>query len=400
MDGEAVNLRKSVDRYRALMMTDSPAFACSSAKVRMWRQSACRAWPFWRDELKGRTKDHRYHEIVADTLGSDFDCRVLVVHDDAGAPVALQPCFLVEQDLTATAPAIFRSVVNCVRRLWPGLLRLRMLMVGCAAGEGHPAAQEHLPVVMQALPEIARKAGAALVVWKDIPACHRASFSTQATRFLRVASMPATRLALGFTSFDDYLARGLSHAMRKNLRRKFRALTASTPIEMTVTTSIAEVVDEAHALYLQVYARAALRFEKLSKEFLLELERRMPDRVRFFFWRQEGRLVAFSLCLVHDGELYDEYLGLDYRVALDLHLYFLTFRDVFSWALSQGLVAYHSTPLNYDPKLHLGFHLAPLDLYVGAAADWAQPLLRLALPWIEPTRAEPVIRKFPNAAEL
>jgi predicted N-acyltransferase len=169
---------------------------------------------------------------------------------------------------------------------------------------------------------------------------------------------------------------------------------------MTVTTDIAGVVDEALGLYLQVYARSSLRFEKLTREYLLDLEKRMPDRVRFFLWRQAGQLIAFSLCFVHGGELYDEYLGLDYRVALDLHLYFVTFRDVLSWALEQGLRAYHSTPLNYDPKLHLGFELTPLDLYVTPTAAWARPLVRLALPWIQPTRAEPVLREFPNANAL
>ncbi|MGB8170163.1 MAG: GNAT family N-acetyltransferase [Chthoniobacteraceae bacterium] len=381
-------------------MTDSPAFECTTGHVRLLPQAECRALPLWTDAFCGLAKDHRYHEIVDDTLGDDFDCRVLVVHDQAGTPVALQPCFFVEQDLMATAPAFVCSAVARLRGVWPRLLRLRMLMIGCAAGEGHPSAPAHRPALIETLPAIARRYGAALVVWKDIPSAHRSTMTALDSRFTRVPSMPSTRLALGYGSFDDYLARALGHSMRKNLRRKFRALAAAPPIEMTVATSIASVVDEAHALYLQVFARSALRFEKLTREFLLELERRMPDRVRFFLWRQQGRLVAFSLCFVHDGELYDEYLGLDYRVALDLHLYFVTFRDVLSWALAQGLRAYHSTPLNYDPKLHLGFHLAPLDLYVAPAADWARSLVRLVLPWIQPTRAEPILREFPNADQL
>jgi hypothetical protein len=381
-------------------MTDSPAFASSTGLVRLLRQAECRALPGWPAAFRGQAKDHRYYEIVEDTLGADFDCRVLVVHDPAGEPVALQPCFFVEQDLVATGPAFVRSAVARLRRVWPRLLRLRMLMIGCAAGEGHLSAPSHLPALIETLPMIARRYRAALIVWKDLPSTHRPALASLSARFVRIASMPATRLALGFASFDDYLARALGHSMRKNLRRKFRALAAAPSIEMTVTTSIAGVVDEAHALYLQVFARSALRFEKLTREFLLDLEKRLPDRVRFFLWRQEGRLVAFSLCFVHDGEIYDEYLGLDYRVALDLHLYFVTFRDVLSWALAQGLRTYHSTPLNYDPKLHLGFHLAPLDLYVAPAAEWARPLVRLVLPWIQPTRAEPVLREFPNAAEL
>jgi predicted N-acyltransferase len=158
--------------------------------------------------------------------------------------------------------------------------------------------------------------------------------------------------------------------------------------------------DEALALYEQVFARAPLRFERLNREFLRGLAERMPECVRFFLWRQEGRLVAFSLCMIHDGVLHDEYLGLDYRVALDLHLYFVTFRDVLTWALAQGLTAYESMPLDYDPKLHLGFDLLPLDLYVAPASPAFAPGLRLAVPWVAPTRSEPIQRRFRNAAEL
>jgi len=126
----------------------------------------------------------------------------------------------------------------------------------------------------------------------------------------------------------------------------------------------------------------------------------MPERTRFFLWRLEGRIVAFSVCLVHDGTIYDEYLGLDYSVALDLHLYFYTIRDILSWAMENGLTFYCSSPLNYDPKLHLGFSLAPLDLYVRHARSSLNPIFGRVVKWLEPTHHDQVLRRFSNAAEL
>jgi hypothetical protein len=87
-------------------------------------------------------------------------------------------------------------------------------------------------------------------------------------------------------------------------------------------------------------------------------------------------------------------------VALELHLYFVTLRDVFSWAMAQGLRSYRSTPLNYQPKLHLGLHLAPLDLYVAGVSRAVHTVLRGVLPWIGPVRSEPVLGRFPNAREM
>ncbi len=120
------------------------------------------------------------------------------------------------------------------------------------------------------------------------------------------------------------------------MRRKFRQTAQSAPIQCEVLTDVSAVIDELYPLYLQVHARSKMHFEKLTPAYFCRLGREMPDRTRFFVWRQEGKAIAFSLCLVHDGTIYDDYLGLDYRVAFDLNLYFYTLRDIISWALGAG----------------------------------------------------------------
>jgi len=381
--------------------------ATSFGRARLVSLEQVRELPIWRRNFGDAAKDHRYYELVAETLSRDFEFRWILLEDHTGGTRGVQPIFFMHQDLLATAPASIRAIVRSFRAMWPRCLRLRMLMVGCAAGAGElgePDESEQrwkVAAVTEALPHFARSAGASLIVWKDFPAHHRPALDseTSVAGFARIASMPATRLKLTFASFDDYLQRHLSHAMRKNLRRKFKA-TRNAPLTFEVTTSLAGVVDEAYPLYEQVLARSPLQFERLTKEFLVRLGDRLPERARFFLWRLDNRLVAFSVCLMHGGALYDEYLGLDYAVALDLHLYFVTLRDVLTWAIESGLHTYFSTPLNYDPKLHLGFELVPLDLYATSTTRTLRPITRLALRWLEPTRAEPGLREFPNAHEL
>jgi len=89
-----------------------------------------------------------------------------------------------------------------------------------------------------------------------------------------------------------------------------------------------------------------------------------PDRARFFRLAQGRQGIAFSVCMVVGDELHDEYVGLDYSVALDLHLYFYTLRDVFQWMMQNGYVWYSSSAMGYEPKLRLKATLTPLDLYV------------------------------------
>jgi predicted N-acyltransferase len=115
---------------------------------------------------------------------------------------------------------------------------------------------------------------------------------------------------------------------------------------------------------MQVYQRSKLHFEKLTKEYFYQLGKLMPDRVRFFVWRHDGKVIAFGECIVHGETMYAEYLGLDYSVALRLHLYHYIFRDLVNWGIANGCKSFQSSGLNYDPKLHLRYRLKAVDLYV------------------------------------
>src|SRR5215470_6838059 len=126
----------------------------------------------------------------------------------------------------------------------------------------------------------------------------------------------------------------------------------------------------------------------------------MGDKVRFFVWRQSERIVAFAACIVHGDAIYAEYIGLDYEVALELHLYHYVFRDIVSWAIANGYKSFRSSGLNYDPKLHLRHLLDPLDLYVRHASTPINALLKHILPAIEPTRYDETLAKFCNYREL
>jgi len=355
----------------------------------------------WRAAFAGQRKDRRYYELVNDMLQQDFEFRYLLL-EGPGRRAAMQPFFILDQDLTAGAGALLRSGVVSIRRVWPRFLKMRTLMVGCAAGEGHLDAEwtgEFLGVVLRRL---AREFGTPLMVMKEFPSRYRAALAPL-TRlgFTRVPSLPMTRLDIDYAGFDDLVARSLGKATRKSLRRKLRvADTAQPPIELQVVDDVTPFIDEIYPLYLAVFERSTLHFEKLTREFLCAVGRRMPDKVRFFIWRRAGRAVAFSLCMIHGDTIYDEYLGLDYSVALELHLYFSTLRDIVDWAIARGLKQYVSSALNYDPKLHLRCDLVPLDLYVAHRSPFLNAVMKRLLPLLEPTRNDPLLRRFPNFGEL
>jgi predicted N-acyltransferase len=362
--------------------------------------------PAWHATFPDKCKDHRFYELISATLTEGFEYRFIVLEDNDRIVRAIQPLFFVHQNLTEGVGGALRFAIDRVRRQFPRFLTMKTLMVGCTAGEGHlgacrPEDAEWTATALHScLKDFARAARAPLVVLKDFPSRYRASLrSFSANGYTRVASMPMTRLSLHHSDFEEYLGT-LGSATRKNLRRKFRATAQHAPIICEVLNDITPVIDEIYPLYLAVHKRSRLHFEKLTPEYLCGLGREMPDRAHFFVWRQEGKAIAFSLCLVHDGVIYDDYLGLDYRVAFDLHLYFYTLRDIIAWSLEQGLHSYCSSPLNYDPKLHLGCDLVPLDLYVMHTGALLNCIFRRALRYLQPTKHDPVLQRFRNAHEL
>ena len=369
--------------------------------------------PAWADAFAHCRKDARYYEVVEQTILQGFDYRYFVLEDAAGHVRAVQPFFLLDQDLLQGSGPVLQAVAARLRRLFPKALTMRTLMVGCAAGEGHLC---HPPddsaggdgraawisdCLHAAVKRYAKRVKARMVVLKEFHADYRRPLGTFSNNgYARVPSLPMTRLNIDYPTFDDYMTSALSKVTRKGLRRKFRDAEAGGPIECQVVDDLTPYVDEVYPLYLNVYDRSPLHFEKLTKAYLCQLGRRMPDKARFFVWRRADKAVAFSLCLVNGDTIYDEYLGLDYSVALDLHLYFYTFRDIVAWAMARGYKWYASSALNYDPKLHFKCELVPLDLYVSHTSPVLNAVLKRVLPWLEPTRGDKTLRLFPNYADL
>jgi len=374
--------------------------------VEVTKRDGLRLLQRWRVAFATERKDHRYYELVEDTLHPEFDHRYFVLKDASGEARSIQPFFLVDQDLLVGLGSRFRTLIDGIRKVWPRFMRTRVLMVGCVAGEGHLDGEgtrdcDNAQVLSSSIADHARALGARIVVLKEFPARYRSTLGCfLRAGFTRVPSMPMTRLCIDYPSFEDYMQRALNSATRRKLRKKFHAAERSSPIQLSVVDDVTPVIAQVYPLYLQVYQRSMLHFEKLTEAYFRELGRRMSDKVRFFVWRQEGRIVGFAACMLHGDALYAEYIGLDYAVALDLHIYHYAVRDMIRWAIANGYKWFHSSGLNYDPKLHLRHALDPVDLYVMHTSRPINALMKHILPLIEPTRYDKTLAKFSNYDDL
>ena len=361
----------------------------------------------WTSTFADQRKDHRYYEILDDTLRGCFEHRYFAIVDSGGRTRAIQPFFLIDQDILEGLGAERIYLISLIRRFYPRFLKLRALMVGCSAGEAHLAATETLPAdivaetLSKGIVEQARSLNAQLIVLKEFPCRYRDILHYFVQQgFARAPSMPMTKLDIGYESFEAYMAKALKSSTRRKLRKKLEATAGMSDLRLNVTDDATSFVDEIYPLYLQVFERSTMQFEKLTKDFFRQLGERMSDKVRFFAWRRGNVLVAFSLCMLQGDSLYAEDVGFDYAVALDLHLYHYVVRDMINWGISEGYKWFRSSGLNYDPKLHMRHRLDPIDLYVRHTSALPNAVFRLALPWIVPVRYDATLKLFPNYPEL
>jgi hypothetical protein len=161
----------------------------------------------WTSTFTDQRKDYRYYEILDDTLWDQFEYRYFAIVDSKGQVRAIQPFFLVDQDILEGLGAERIYWISLIRRVYPRFLKLRALMVGCSAGEAHLAATETLPVDIVAetlsngIVKQARSLNAQLIVLKEFPSRYRKVLHRFVQcGFARAPSMPMTMLDIGYDS--------------------------------------------------------------------------------------------------------------------------------------------------------------------------------------------------------
>jgi len=93
--------------------------------------------PAWLRAFPRVRKNYRFYTIVEETIRQSFEYGYFVIENQAGEIEAIQPFFLLDQDLVEGAGAGIQKTLAACRKVLPRFLKARTLMIGCTAGEGH-----------------------------------------------------------------------------------------------------------------------------------------------------------------------------------------------------------------------------------------------------------------------
>ena len=190
----------------------SPREAERKASVAVVSRHELRGCFHWQYAFASQHKDHRYYNLIDETIHPEFKYLYFVLRDSQGRITAIQPFFIVEQDiLTGIRPYVGRAV-DIVRKLWPRFMFMKSMMVGCVAGEAHLDDGSNIEraanaaLLAHVIEEHARELATPLIVLKEFPASYREILSCFERRgFTRIPSVPLTRLSIAYSSFDEYM---------------------------------------------------------------------------------------------------------------------------------------------------------------------------------------------------
>lgn len=350
----------------------------------------------WNSIFPRIAEGYYFFKTADESLRGQFKPYYIALYESSQL-VCIAPCFIMDYPLDTTIEGFLKKAASWLVDRLPKLFILRTLVCGSQAAEGRIGASDLTRsdmalTLVEAMDAIAKNEHAKLVAFKDFSDDYSQFFRILMKHgFHRMQSYPSVELEICFSSFEEYLS-SLSRPTRKNLKKKFRQLETLPPIEMEVRSELGELLDQAYTLYLSTLEKSQVQFEHLTKEFFENISLNMPSETRYFLWRINGKLVAFDLCLVSNGTLVDEYIGMDYSVAYTYHLYYLTFRDIVKWCIEHGIKKYESGALNYDPKKRLDFKFIPEYIYARHPNNVMNLLWGILFFFLKPENFDPVLK--------
>ncbi len=341
---------------------------------------------------EGLIESYGYLKTLEDGGVEEFSFGYLVGKRNSRI-VLILPFFIMNFSFTMLAPEFLRKIAGAFDR-W---LRMKVLFLGSPTTEGFSmglSANEDSELIldkaMEELQAFSKNEKVAGMAFYNLSSRNlKLAEYLKRKNFLKMETLPTTSIDIKTGSLEEYI-RGLGKNTRKDLKKKLRRSQELVRLKTETREEITDIIDDVYRLYMNNVNDADVHFETLTKNFFLNICRNMPGVAKYFITYDNGKIVAFNLCLIKNGVFIDKFIGFDYSVAREYHLYYTTFCHNIDWCIRNGARIYQPGFSDYHPKIRLGAKLVPLDIYAKAFNPILDSILRIISPWIEPKNMDPV----------
>ncbi|MBF0478040.1 MAG: GNAT family N-acetyltransferase [Candidatus Omnitrophica bacterium] len=343
-------------------------------------------------------ENYFFYKVIEKTFPKEYKFYYLAIYQDNNI-VCLVPAFVTEFALDTTIKGPLKYFTQKIRKIFPHLFTIKVFICGNPLSAGKMGVVQHnqsqiAHMLEQTITAISQQEKINICAFKDFHQTYTSFLDhLLASRFHKIPSFPSVELKINFKSFDEYLST-LSKSTRKSLKKKFKEIDDQKVLKVEVANNLGDLLDEAYILYLNTLKKSEIQFEILPKSFFKNIAENMPNAAKFFLWKLNGKLVAFDLCLLHDNHLVDEYIGLDYDVAYQYHLYFDSYRVIIKWCIDQGILNYEAGALNYEPKKRLDFTFNLQYIYVKHRNPIINIFIKILGIMLKPENFDPILRSI------
>ncbi|KAF0134547.1 MAG: hypothetical protein FD145_565 [Candidatus Saganbacteria bacterium] len=263
----------------------------------------------------------------------------------------------------------FKKVINFLRNVFPRFLVAKAIVCGSPIAEcnyfSYKSGTNLQFVFMKAQEAIAKleqEEKINLVVFKDFEENQQVDPHLKKLGFTKVYCLPSTVLKTRYADFKKYL-KSLKNKYRANIVNKINKIHCN--LDSEISWQIKDKIESIYSLYLQTYERAPVKFEKLNKQFFLDLFSNLPEKKRcLLLFKYNQNIIAFAVLLICKNNCINFRIGMDYSVNKELHVYFHLLYHNIEFCIKQQLDNLYLSQTSYRPKLELGARLYPIVGYL------------------------------------
>ena len=279
--------------------------------------------------------------------------------------------FLMDMDFSGFGNDISPTVQKSLKCWFPDFLEMKMLECGLISGIGEAiwaneeAFTSILPLVIKEMDQVANKEHADISLIRDIPydKFDRYYNCLSTYGYEPILGFPSAILNIPGNDLVDYFNSLKSHS-RGDINKHLSML-SQPEISIEVIQDFGQYADRLISLSEQVSLRAeTYEHEKLNLSYFKQINKYFPTRSYIIAIKRYNEIIAFSLCLEGDKEIFAIYVGLDYKFNQQYQLYFNQHFLCINEAMKRGKNIINFGITTYDFKLVIGCELQPLVYFI------------------------------------
>ncbi len=345
------------------------------------------------------TLSRAFWSVLEESRLNDFAYRHLLLSQSDGTPCAIVTCYSVTTDIAIFAPKPIRSLLNVIRKAWPGFLQLKMLECGTPVTITSPpfVSQENwgsvLPTILHQLQRMARQGGHVLMILRDFESnAQQMRGSLEKQGYHWIESLPNTYLDIRWATPEDYRESMRSYYRSKLQKHRKRAKESGVHYELV--TCFAELAETLCRQWMVVHTNAKeFQREVLTPGFYRSLSENLGEHSKVLLFYRGQELVGHALLLM-DGKML-RWLYVGREVAINDSLYIDIAYTVIETAILLGAERLEMGLTTYAIKQDLGAMVEPIHMALRSTWGWMNPFVGLGyrlLNQIPVTHSRPVFK--------